>query len=130
APATASLIVRAGWPAGTPMPNFASSCLAWYSWMFIGNPPCRSCGGHKHSVRHLANASRRRQLAAMIDRARLEDICREAGAMALRQWPGNGHALESWEKGPGSPVCTADLEVDGFLRRELGRLLPAAGWLS
>ena len=50
--------------------------------------------------------------------------------MALRQWPGNGHALESWEKVPGSPVCTADLEVDAFLRRELGRLLPAAGWLS
>jgi len=66
----------------------------------------------------------------MIDRTRLEDICREAGAMALRQWPGGGHALESWEKVPGSPVCTADLEVDAFLRRELGRLLPAAGWLS
>ena len=66
----------------------------------------------------------------MIDRARLEQICREAGHMALRQWPGGGHALESWEKVPGSPVCTADLEVDAFLRRELGRLLPAAGWLS
>src|SRR5687768_11009110 len=66
----------------------------------------------------------------MIDRARLENICREAGAMALRQWPGGGHALESWEKVPGSPVCTADLEVDAFLRRELGRLLPVAGWLS
>jgi len=66
----------------------------------------------------------------MIDRARLEEICREAGAMALRQWPGGGHALESWEKAPGSPVCAADLEVDAFLHRELGRLLPAAGWLS
>jgi myo-inositol-1(or 4)-monophosphatase len=66
----------------------------------------------------------------MIDRERLEAICREAGQMALRQWPGAGHALESWEKVPGSPVCTADLEVDAFLRRELGRLLPAAGWLS
>ena len=66
----------------------------------------------------------------MIDRQRLEDICREAGAMALRQWPGGGHALESWEKVPGSPVCAADLEVDAFLHRELGRLLPAAGWLS
>ena len=29
----------------------------------------------------------------MIDRARLEEICREAGQMALRQWPGAGHAL-------------------------------------
>jgi myo-inositol-1(or 4)-monophosphatase len=27
-------------------------------------------------------------------------------------------------------VCAADLAVDAFLRRELGRLLPAAGWLS
>ena len=68
--------------------------------------------------------------ATMIDRARLESICREAGQIALRQWPGHGHALESWEKTPGSPVCTADLEVDAFLKRELHALLPAAGWLS
>lgn len=66
----------------------------------------------------------------MIDRARLEEICREAGRMALRQWPGHGHSPETWEKVPGSPVCAADLEVDAFLHRELGRLLPAAGWLS
>ena len=50
--------------------------------------------------------------------------------MALGQWPGGGHALESWEKVPGSPVCAADLAVDAFLRRELCALLPAAGWLS
>ncbi|APE27584.1 Histidinol-phosphatase alternative form [Aurantiacibacter gangjinensis] len=61
---------------------------------------------------------------------RLEQICREAGYMALSRWPGHGHALESWEKEPGSPVCEADLEVDAFLRRELGSLLPSAGWLS
>lgn len=66
----------------------------------------------------------------MIDHERLEQICREAGRMALRQWPGRGHALESWEKLSGSPVCAADLEVDAFLKRELGYLLPAAGWLS
>ncbi len=66
----------------------------------------------------------------MIDSQRLEDICREAGEIALRQWPGAGHVLESWEKAPGSPVCTADIEVDGFLKQELGRLLPSAGWLS
>jgi myo-inositol-1(or 4)-monophosphatase len=66
----------------------------------------------------------------MIDRQRLDDICMEAGRMALRQWPGAGHALESWEKEPGSPVCAADLAVDAFLRRELCALLPAAGWLS
>ena len=66
----------------------------------------------------------------MIDRLRLEQICQEAGRIAMRQWPGEGHALESWDKTPGSPVCTADLEVDSFLKRELGALLPAAGWLS
>jgi myo-inositol-1(or 4)-monophosphatase len=66
----------------------------------------------------------------MIDRARLEAIGREAGELAMRRWPGHGHALESWDKVPGSPVCEADIEVDGFLMRELGLLLPAAGWLS
>jgi myo-inositol-1(or 4)-monophosphatase len=66
----------------------------------------------------------------MIDRERLEEICAEAGRIALRQWPGAGHELESWEKVPGSPVCTADLAVDAFLKRELAVLLPAAGWLS
>jgi myo-inositol-1(or 4)-monophosphatase len=66
----------------------------------------------------------------MIDRQRLEDIVAEAARMAMGKWPGAGHALESWEKTPGSPVCEADIEVDQFLRRELGLLLPAAGWLS
>jgi myo-inositol-1(or 4)-monophosphatase len=66
----------------------------------------------------------------MIDRQRLEQIVREAGQLALGQWPGAGHQLKSWEKTPGSPVCDADLEVDQFLRRELGTLLPSAGWLS
>lgn len=66
----------------------------------------------------------------MIDHGRLESIVREAGAMALARWPGHGHALESWEKTPGSPVCEADLAVDAFLKRELAVLLPAAGWLS
>lgn len=66
----------------------------------------------------------------MIDRQRLEQICQEAGDIAMRQWPGAGHTLESWDKTPGSPVCAADLAVDAFLKRELGALLPAAGWLS
>lgn len=66
----------------------------------------------------------------MIDRIRLETIVRKAGEMALGAWPGAGHALETWEKGPGNPVCAADLAVDAFLRRELTALLPAAGWLS
>ena len=66
----------------------------------------------------------------MIDRDRLDGICREAGRIAIGRWPGAGHDLKSWEKTPGSPVCEADLEVDAFLKRELGLLLPAAGWLS
>lgn len=74
--------------------------------------------------------SGRVHLALVIDRPRLEEICREAGDIAMSQWPGAGHALESWEKTSGSPVCVADLEVDAFLKRELAALLPAAGWLS
>ena len=66
----------------------------------------------------------------MIDRTRLEMILREAGRMAMASWPGDGHALQVWEKTPGNPVCEADLAVDAFLKRELTRLLPAAGWLS
>ncbi len=66
----------------------------------------------------------------MIDRARLEAIVQEAGRIALARWPGHGHALESWEKGPGNPVSEADMAVDAFLKRELGALLPSAGWLS
>lgn len=66
----------------------------------------------------------------MIDSDRLEEIVREAGRIAHGQWPGAGHVVKSWEKEPGSPVCAADLEVDAFLKRELGALLPAAGWLS
>ena len=66
----------------------------------------------------------------MIDRARLEAILREAGRIALGKWPGNGHTPQVWEKSPDNPVCEADLQVDRFLRRELTRLLPAAGWLT
>ena len=66
----------------------------------------------------------------MIDRARLEAIVREAGRIALSRWPGHGHALETWEKLPGSPVSAADLEVDRFLKAELSALLPSAAWLS
>lgn len=66
----------------------------------------------------------------MIDRLRLEEIVREAGRIALSRWPGAGHALTSWDKTPNNPVSEADLEVDRFLKRELHRLLPSAGWLS
>lgn len=66
----------------------------------------------------------------MIDRANLKDIVEEAGRIAIARWPGAGHALQVWEKAPNNPVCEADLAVDAFLKRELTRLLPAAGWLS
>lgn len=66
----------------------------------------------------------------MIDHVRLQKIVREAGRIALGCWPGAGHSVDVWEKEPGSPVSAADIEVDGFLRRELGQLLPSAGWLS
>ena len=66
----------------------------------------------------------------MIDRDRLEAIVRAGGALALASWPGAGHAPRVWEKVPGDPVSAADLAVDHFLKRELGALLPAAGWLS
>jgi len=66
----------------------------------------------------------------MLDRLRLESILRDAGQIAMGHWPGAGHALKIWEKQSGSPVCSGDLVVDAFLRRELGALLPSAGWLS
>ncbi len=66
----------------------------------------------------------------MIDRARLEAIVREAGRIALAGWPGDGHALDVWDKSPDNPVSAIDLAVDEFLKRELRALLPAAGWLS
>ncbi|WP_133366404.1 3'(2'),5'-bisphosphate nucleotidase CysQ [Qipengyuania sediminis] len=66
----------------------------------------------------------------MIDRQRLRSILAEAGRIALGMWPGAGHRLTAWEKAPGNPVSDADMAVDAFLKRELGALLPSAGWLS
>ena len=66
----------------------------------------------------------------MIDSQRLESIVSEAGRIAYDLWPGAGNDLNAWEKKPGDPVCEADLAVDAFLKRELGALLPSAGWLS
>ena len=66
----------------------------------------------------------------MIDSKRLESVVAHAGEIALGLWPGRGAELDSWEKTPGSPVCEADIAVDAFLKRELGALLPSAGWLS
>jgi len=54
-------------------------------------------------------------------------IAREAGEMAARRV---GEPFRRWEKGGGTPVCEVDLELDAFLRAELTRLDPEAGWLS
>jgi myo-inositol-1(or 4)-monophosphatase len=60
----------------------------------------------------------------------LEDVARiteEAGRIAAARC---GTGYRSWEKVPGHPVCEVDLEVDAFLRAQLGALDPDAGWLS
>jgi len=60
----------------------------------------------------------------------LEDvsrIAREAGRIAAAR---SGSGFKRWEKSPNNPVCEIDLEVDAFLRGELMRLDPEAGWLS
>jgi myo-inositol-1(or 4)-monophosphatase len=54
-------------------------------------------------------------------------IAREAGQIAASSF---GGAYKRWEKAPGNPVCEIDLEVDAFLRDQLGKLDPEAGWLS
>jgi myo-inositol-1(or 4)-monophosphatase len=54
-------------------------------------------------------------------------IAREAGRIAGARF---GGAFRRWEKAPGNPVCEIDLEVDAYLREQLGRLDPEAGWLS
>jgi myo-inositol-1(or 4)-monophosphatase len=54
-------------------------------------------------------------------------IARAAGRIAAER---ADSGYERWEKSPNHPVCEVDLEVDAFLREELGRLDPQAGWLS
>ncbi|HST37756.1 MAG TPA: 3'(2'),5'-bisphosphate nucleotidase CysQ [Allosphingosinicella sp.] len=60
----------------------------------------------------------------------LDDIARiaeEAGRIAAGRCD---TGYKTWEKVPGHPVCEVDLEVDAFLKAELGALDPEAGWLS
>jgi len=54
-------------------------------------------------------------------------IVAEAGRMAATRWGGD---FRRWEKVPGHPVCDVDLEVDAFLREQLGMFDPDAAWLS
>ena len=62
-----------------------------------------------------------------LDRDRLDEVVREAGACALATF---GAPLKTWTKDRGSPVSEADIAVDNLLRVRLTALLPEAGWLS
>ena len=66
-----------------------------------------------------------------IDRAAVaRDIAataREAGALALKWF---GGPVKSWMKEGNSPVCEADLEVDGLLHQRLNGIDLECGWLS
>jgi myo-inositol-1(or 4)-monophosphatase len=74
--------------------------------------------------------------ADLRDRARsaleeITDAARRAGEVALRdfRWGGMTSAQVHTKYG-GSPVTTADLAVDLYLRDRLGAAFPDAGWLS
>lgn len=63
--------------------------------------------------------------------SRLEDVTREAGAIAMSYFrPGAATSAVVSYKGGGSPVTEADIAVDRFLHEEMRRLAPRAGWLS
>jgi myo-inositol-1(or 4)-monophosphatase len=66
-----------------------------------------------------------------VDRARqagrLAAAVREAGALAFSTFK---TPLKSWTKGESSPVCEADIAVDGLLRERLLTPTPGFGWLS
>lgn len=57
----------------------------------------------------------------------VSDVARRAGALAMEHWRGS---FDHWEKKPGDPVSEVDLRVDQFLKTELARIDPHAGWLS
>ncbi len=65
-----------------------------------------------------------------IDFDRVVAIAKEAGALAKRHWALGRQESNIWEKSPGQIVSDADLAVDRFLRGELEKLVPSAGWLS
>jgi len=67
---------------------------------------------------------------ADIDFDRVIAIAEEGGALAMRDWKLDKMADKTWEKSPGQIVSDADLAVDRFLRSELEKLVPSAGWLS
>jgi myo-inositol-1(or 4)-monophosphatase len=71
---------------------------------------------------------RDRAQAALVE---ITDAARRAGELALRdfRWGGKTSAQVHTKYG-GSPVTTADLAVDRYLRDRLGAAFPGDGWLS
>jgi myo-inositol-1(or 4)-monophosphatase len=71
---------------------------------------------------------RDRALAALEE---ITDAARRAGEVALQdfRWGGRTSAQVHTKYG-GSPVTTADLAVDRYLRERLGAAFPGDGWLS
>jgi myo-inositol-1(or 4)-monophosphatase len=61
------------------------------------------------------------------DAQMIATVTKEAGALAASFF---GEKYEQWEKSPGNPVTSVDLEVDDFIKRRLCSLRPAYGWLS
>jgi myo-inositol-1(or 4)-monophosphatase len=59
--------------------------------------------------------------------ALLARCVREAGALALSMFR---TPINNWTKAGASPVCEADIAVDGLLRRRLSAEGPRFGWLS
>lgn len=57
----------------------------------------------------------------------ISDVAARAGRLAMRSFRGD---YEQWEKAPGNPVSAVDLAVDQFLKEELRKIDPHAGWLS
>jgi myo-inositol-1(or 4)-monophosphatase len=71
---------------------------------------------------------RDRAQAALVE---ITDAARRGGELALRdfRWGGKTSAQVHTKYG-GSPVTTADLAVDRYLRERLGAAFPGDGWLS
>ncbi len=57
----------------------------------------------------------------------ISDVAARAGALAMQSFRG---VFEQWEKAPGNPVSAVDIQVDQFLKQELRKIDPEAGWLS
>ena len=61
------------------------------------------------------------------DLALAAEIVRNAGRIAMAQF---GKSPAKWHKDDGSPVCTADLAVNDYLKGVLAAARPDDGWLS